>query len=103
VPIPLRDDLDAKWPGPQPEHLRTDRSRPRRLLTSAAIYERASRTEAAKIGGVTLQIVRDLVLKFNAHGPEGLWDPKAPGLSGRHRAALAAIMSIGLREWAYRS
>ena len=33
----------------------------RRLLALAAIYEGASRTEAAKIGGVTLQIVRDWV------------------------------------------
>ena len=31
----------------------------RRLLALAAIYEGASRSEAAKIGSVTLQIVRD--------------------------------------------
>jgi transposase len=37
------------------------------------------RGEAAKIGGVTLQIVRDWVLKFNAHGPDGLIDRKPPG------------------------
>ena len=43
--------------------------RPRRLLALAAIYEGASRTEAAKVGGVTLQIVRDWVMKFNAQGP----------------------------------
>ena len=42
----------------------------RRLLALAAIYEGASGTEAAKIGGVTLQINRDWVLKFNAHGPD---------------------------------
>jgi transposase len=35
--------------------------------------------EAAKIGGVTLQIVRYWVLKFNAHGPHALIDRKAPG------------------------
>jgi hypothetical protein len=28
---------------------------------------------------VTLQVVRDWVLRFNAHGPEGLVDRKAPG------------------------
>ena len=44
----------------------------RRLLALAAIYEGASRTEAARIGGVTGQIVRDWVVKFSAHGPEGL-------------------------------
>src|SRR5216684_7659014 len=38
----------------------------RRLLALAAIYEGATRTDAAKIGGVTLQIVRDWVVKFNA-------------------------------------
>ena len=34
----------------------------RRLLALAAIYDGATRTEAAKIGGVTLQIVRDWVM-----------------------------------------
>jgi transposase len=62
----------------------------------AAIYEGARRTEAAKIGGVTLQIVRDWVVKFNAHGPDGLIDRKPPGQPARlneaHRAALAAII-----------
>jgi Winged helix-turn helix len=48
----------------------------------ASIYEGATRTEAAKIGGVTLQIVRDCVLKFNAHGPEGSLNRKAPGRCG---------------------
>ena len=71
----------------------------RRLLALAAIYEGATRSEAARIGDVTLQIVRDWVLKFNAHGPEGLIDRKAPGqpsrLSNEHRAALAAIIESG--------
>ena len=44
----------------------------RRLLALAAIYDGATRTEAAAIGGVTLQIVRDWVLKLNAHGPDGV-------------------------------
>ena len=59
----------------------------------------APRSEAAKIGGVTLQIVRDWVVKFNAHGPEGLIDRKAPGQPARfndaHRAALAEIVESG--------
>jgi transposase len=54
----------------------------RRLLALAAIYDGATRTEAAKIGGVGLQVVRDWVVKFNAQGPNGLIDRKAPG---RHR------------------
>jgi transposase len=86
----------------------------------AAIYEGATRAEAAKIGGVTLQIVRDWVLKFNAHGPDGLIDRKPPGqtprLNDTHRAALVAIIESGpiasvhgvarwriidLRQWSY--
>ena len=74
----------------------------RRLLALAAIYEGASRTEAAKVGGVTLQMVRDWVIKFNAHGPEGLIDRKPPGqpsrLNGAHRVALAAILSRAARS-----
>ena len=68
-------------------------------LLAAAIYSGAPRGEAAKIGGVTLQIVRDWVLRFNAVGPEGLVDRKAPGqpsrLSDEHRAALARIVEEG--------
>ena len=71
----------------------------RRLLALAAIYEGASRSEAAKIGGVTLQIVRDWVLKFNALGPDGLIDRKTPGqpcrLNDTHRAALAEMIEQG--------
>jgi transposase len=48
---------------------------------------------------VTLQIVRDWVVKFNAQGPDGLIDRKAPGqpprLNAAHRAALAAIIESG--------
>jgi len=40
-------------------------------LALAAIYDGGTRTKAAVIGGVTLQIVRDWVLKLNAAGPEG--------------------------------
>ena len=47
------------------------------MLALAAIYDGATRTEAAKIGGVGLQVIRDWVLKFNAHGRDGLIDRKA--------------------------
>ncbi len=69
------------------------------MLSLAAIYDGASRTEAARIGGVTLQIVRHPVIKFNAHGADGLIDRKAPGqpsgLNDTHRAALAAVIESG--------
>jgi len=71
----------------------------RRLLALAAIYDGASRTLAAQAGGVTLQVVRDWVLRFNAGGPEGLVDRKAPGQPARlraaHRAALVAMVENG--------
>src|SRR3954468_6533788 len=51
----------------------------RRLLALAAIYDGGSRSEAARIGGVGLQTVRDWGLAFNAEGPPGL-------VKGRHRA-----------------
>lgn len=97
MPLPLRTDFDAA-------HLRAcarkskNASQARRLLALAVVYEGSTRTEAAKIGGVTLQIVRDWVMKFNAHGPDGLMDRKAPGqpsrLNDTHRAALVRIIEM---------
>jgi len=76
-----------------------DAAQARRLLSLAAVYDGSTRTEAAAIGGVTLQIVRDWVLKFNADGPDGLIDRKAPGqpprLTDAHRAALVAVLESG--------
>ena len=43
--------------------------RPVSFLRLAAIYDGAARIEAAKIGGVGLQIIRDWVLHFNERGP----------------------------------
>lgn len=71
----------------------------RRLVALAAIYDGASRSEAARLAGVTLQIVRDWVIRFNAEGPAGLIDRKAPGpkqkLSETQRAALMAKVEAG--------
>ena len=98
MPIALRADYDAEMVRAAAKRSK-DGPQARRLLALAAIYDGARRTEAAKIGGVTLQIVRDWVMKFNAHGPEGLIDRKPPGqaprLNGAHRAALAAIIESG--------
>jgi len=98
MPIPLRADFNAQTVRAAAKRSK-DGPQARRLLALAAIYEGATRTEAAKIGGVTLQIVRDWALKFNAHGPQGLLDRKAPGqpprLSNEHRAALGAIIESG--------
>nr|MDQ6870303.1 helix-turn-helix domain-containing protein [Pseudomonadota bacterium] len=51
----------------------------RRLLALAEIYGGGSRSDAARIGGVGVQIVRDWVVRFNAKGPDGLLNGKAPG------------------------
>ena len=71
----------------------------RRLLALAQIYDGGSRSEAAKIGGVTLQIVRDWVIRFNARGPDGLLDGKAPGkpsiLDDAQRRALVEVVERG--------
>jgi transposase len=76
-----------------------DARQARRLLALAAIYDGSSRSEAARIGDVGLQIVRDWVLRFNTEGPDGLIDRKAPGpeprLTDGHRKALAAIIEGG--------
>jgi transposase len=97
-PIPLRLDYDAA-------RLRRiareseDADQVRRLLALAVIYDGGSRTQAAEVGGVTLQVVRDWVLRFNAEGAEGLIDRKAPGqpsrLKDEHRIALAAMVENG--------
>ena len=96
--IRLRPDFDAARLRQLARESR-DANQVRRLLALAAIYEGATRTEAAEIGGVTLQVIRDWVLKFNACGPDGLIDRKAPGqpprLNETYRAALAAAIESG--------
>ena len=71
----------------------------RRLLALAAVYDGASRSEAASVGGVDRQTLRDWVLWFNEEGPDGLIDGKAPGktpkLNEHQRKALADIVERG--------
>jgi transposase len=98
MPIPLRSDYDAARVRLVARESQ-DAKQVRRLLALAAIYDGASRAKAAEVGGVTRQIVRDWVLRFNAEGPAGLLDRKAPGqpsrLNDTHRAALAAAIDSG--------
>ena len=48
---------------------------------------------------LTVQIVRDWVVRFNADGPDGLINRKAPGqpsrLNAEHRAALVKVIESG--------
>ena len=71
----------------------------RRLLALAQIYDGGSRSEAARLGGIGLQTLRDWVLAFNADGPDGLLNGKAPGnasiLNAAQRRALADIVETG--------
>lgn len=94
--IGLREDFD----GSALRRLaRTSKSAPqaRRLLALAEIYDGGQRSDAARIGGVTLQIIRDWVIRFNASGPDGLLDGKAPGkrsiLNDAQRRALVPDLS----------
>ena len=92
VPIPLRRDFSA----PQLRDLAKkskDGPQARRLLTLAAIYDGATRTEAAKIGGVGLQIVRDWVLRFNA-----VWRRWSSGRQSRPGSPPSSMMASARRS-----
>ena len=71
----------------------------RRLLSLAAILDGMSRTEAARIGGMDRQTLRDWVHRFNERGPDGLKDTwskgQPPRLSIEQRAELAQVVETG--------
>jgi transposase len=77
----------------------SDANQVRRVLAVALILEGGSRSDAARVAGVTLQIVRDWVLRFNEGGAEGLATRKAPGpasiLNDEQRAHLAKQVEAG--------
>jgi|TARA_B100000315_G_C14526199_1_gene563949 transposase len=96
--IALREDYEARDLRRLAKRSK-DAAQSRRLLALAEIYAGGSRTAAAQLGDVALQSVRDWVLRFNAKGPDGLIDGKAPGkpakLNDSQRQALAAIVEAG--------
>jgi hypothetical protein len=70
----------------------------RRLLSLAAVLSGMDRGGAAKIGGMDRQTLRDWIHRFNASGPEGLFDnwtegPK-PRLSEEHLAPIARSTAL---------
>ena len=71
----------------------------RRLLSLAAVLDGASRDEAARIGGMDRQTLRDWVHRFNAEGPDGLKDIRSKGhpprLTAEQLAAFAEIVETG--------
>jgi transposase len=98
MPIPLRADFDAAVLRAIAKRVK-DGAQARRLLALALIYEGGTRTQAAAMGSVGLQVVRDWVIKFNEHGPAGLMNRKPPGqpsrLNDTHRAALVRAIEDG--------
>jgi transposase len=71
----------------------------RRLLSLAAVLDGMNRADAARIGGMDRQTLRDWVHRFNKAGPDGLLDAWASGptprLSPDQKAELAAIVEAG--------
>jgi transposase len=98
IPVSLRGDFKASQLRALARKTK-DGPQARRLLALAAIYDGATRTEAARIGGVTLQIIRDWVMRFNARGACGLLDGKSPGQPSRlndvQRQAIVRMIESG--------
>ena len=71
----------------------------RRLLSLAAVLEGMNRAEAARIGGMDRQTLRDWVHRFNEQGPDGLKDTwskgNPPRLSPEQQAELAHLVETG--------
>lgn len=98
VPVALRSDFTGLQLRALAKQTK-DAAFARRLLALAEIFDGGSRSDAARIGGVGVQTIRDWVLRFNAKGPEGLKDGKTPGqpslLKDEHRCALARKVEDG--------
>ncbi len=76
-----------------------DAKQSRRLLSIAAVLEGMSRADAARIGGMDRQTLRDWVHRFNEGGPDGLRDnwvrSKPRRLTEAQQAELAGIVEAG--------
>jgi transposase len=76
-----------------------DAAQVRRLLAIAAVLDGASREDAAKVGGMDRQTLRDWVIRFNERGPDGLINIPSPGvprkLGKKHRAFLVRLVEAG--------
>ena len=98
TPVPLRDDFDSAGVRCLASGF-DDADHVRRLLSIAAVYDGISRADAARIGGLDRQSLRDWVHRFNGEGPAGLIDRKAPGapakLAAPHLTELAAVVETG--------
>lgn len=96
--VPLRADYDAA--ALRRIAKRCDDNRQiRRLLALAAVYEGMNRTDAAHIGGMDRQTLRDWVHRFNEMGPDGLTNAKGAGrprlLNDEQMQELSQIVETG--------
>src|SRR6202011_5374756 len=96
--VNLREDFSAEELRALAKRSR-DANQSRRLLSLAAIRDGMDRGEAAKIGGMDGQTLRDWVHRFNAAGPDGLFDNwtdgPTPRLSPEQLDELAKIVERG--------
>jgi transposase len=71
----------------------------RRLLAIANALSGMSRKEAAEAAGMDRQALRDWVIRYNEHGPEGLYDcwgdGRPPRLEPAEQAELMRIVLAG--------
>ena len=95
--VKLREDFSS-------EQLRAlarrskDVNQSRRLLSLAAVRDGKDRGEAARIGGMDRQTLRDWVHRFNAAGLEGLVNHWTDGPKPRLSAAQLEIGRASCRE-----
>ena len=96
--IALRDDYDSLELRRLAKASRDPRQ-VRRLLALAAAYDGMSRTDAAKVGGMDRQTLRDWAHRFNEEGPEGLKHRSGAGrrrlLSDVQMGELSVIVETG--------
>lgn len=96
--VNLRTDYSAKELRRLARRVK-DNNQARRLLSLAAVLDGMSREDAARIGGMDRQTLRDWVHRFNESGPDGLldrWsDGPEPRLSSDQKAELAALVEAG--------
>jgi transposase len=76
-----------------------DNNQSRRLLSLAAVMDGMNRTDAARIGGMDRQTLRDWAHRFNEFGLDGLLDRHGGGVEARlsetQKAALAVLVEAG--------
>src|SRR6516164_3342846 len=96
--VPLRTDFSAGELR-QLAKRAEDADQARRLLSLAAVLDGMNRKDAAEIGAMDRQTLRDWAHRFNEKGPAGLINGKAPGpvpkLSPEQKQELRRIVETG--------